>query len=88
MFFVDPLPTNKIGTKMTSHKEKQESLTEEEKDVYECALEKSGCSKFHFALQDCYYEHKDWRKCKKEMADLKKCTDEQIQKKAKLKSQN
>lgn len=52
-----------------------EQLTEEERDSYEQALETSGCSQFHFALQDCYFEHKDWRKCQKEMADFKKCTE-------------
>ena len=55
----------------------QDQLTEEEKDAYEVALEKSGCSQFHYALQDCYFEHRDWRKCQKEMADFKKCTEEQ-----------
>jgi cytochrome c oxidase assembly factor 4 len=62
---------------MAMHKEKFEHLSEEEKDAYEIALEKSGCAKHHFVLQDCYFEHKDWRKCQQEMAELKKCTDEQ-----------
>ena len=62
---------------MASHKEKFAHLSEEEKDSFELALEKSGCAKHHYALQDCYFEHRDWRKCKKEMEELKKCTDEQ-----------
>lgn len=62
---------------MTSHKEKLDQLSEEDKDAYETALEKSGCARFHYALQDCYFEHKDWRKCQQEMADFKRCTSEQ-----------
>ena len=68
---------------MSSHKEKLENLTEEEKDSYEIALEKSGCSQFHFALQDCYFEHKDWRMCQKEMAEFKRCYDSKNKKKTK-----
>lgn len=60
------------------HQEKLENLTEEEKDEYDIMLDKSGCAKFHYALQDCYFEHNDWRKCQKEMADFKKCNDQQI----------
>ena len=63
---------------MASHKERLGQQSEEEKDAYEVALEKSGCAKFHFALQDCYFEHNDWRKCKKEMEEFKKCNDEQL----------
>jgi len=68
---------------MASHKEKLENLSEEEKDSFEIAIEKSGCAKFHFALQDCYFEHNDWRKCSKEMAEFKQCYDEKNKKKLK-----
>lgn len=64
------------------HEKRLEDLSEEEKDSYEVALEKSGCSQFHYALQDCYFEHQDWRKCQKEMAEFKKCTEEQKKLKA------
>lgn len=63
---------------MADHKE----ISEEEKDAYEVALERSGCAAFHYALQDCYFQHKDWRKCQKEMAEFKKCNDEQIKQKS------
>ena len=62
---------------MAAHKEKLENLTEDDKDLYEELIDKSGCAKFHYALQDCYFEHKDWRQCRKEMEDFKKCTDQQ-----------
>ena len=54
---------------------------EEEEDPFEMRVEKSGCAKFHYALQDCHYQHGDWRKCKKEMEDFKQCVDEQKRKK-------
>ena len=62
------------------HKEKLEAQTEEEKDEYEERIEKSGCAEYHYALQDCYFEHNDWRKCRKEMEDFKKCVAEQNKK--------
>ncbi len=64
-----------------AHKEKLENQSEEEKDLYEELIEKSGCAQFHFALQDCYFEHNDWRKCTKEMEEFKKCSKEQNEKK-------
>ena len=60
-----------------SHKERAENLTEEEEDLYETLIEKSGCAQYHYALQDCYFEHNDWRKCTKEMQEFKKCVDKQ-----------
>lgn len=71
---------------MAGHKEKLEQLTQEEKDAYDVALEKSGCAQFHYALQDCYFEHKDWRKCQKEMEEFKKCNDEQMRLKSAAKN--
>ena len=61
----------------SSHKELLENQSKEEKDMYEILLENSGCSKFHFSLQDCYFEHNDWRQCRKEMEEFKKCMSKQ-----------
>ncbi|OAF64307.1 hypothetical protein A3Q56_07989 [Intoshia linei] len=36
-------------------------------------INSSGCAKFHLSLQDCYMDHKDWRKCKTEMINFNKC---------------
>ena len=55
----------------------KETVVEEEEDPYDIRIKKSGCAKYHYALQDCYAEHKDWRKCTKEMADFKKCFEKQ-----------
>ena len=59
------------------HKEKLQNQSEEEKDLYETLIEQSGCAKYHFALQDCYFEHNDWRKCRKEMEEFKMCVNKQ-----------
>ena len=64
-------------------KEKLEQQSEEKKDVYETLIENSGCSRFHIALQDCYVEHNDWRKCQKEMAEFKQCMSEHSKQKQK-----
>ena len=36
-------------------------------------LTKIGCLEKHYAVQDCYFESKDWRKCVKEVNDFKEC---------------
>ena len=62
---------------MATRDQNQDLAQDEEEDLYETLLEKSGCAKLHYALQDCYFEHNDWRKCQKEMQEFKKCVDEQ-----------
>ena len=73
---------------MSHHKEKLEQQSEEEKDLYETLVENSGCSKYHFALQDCYFEHNDWRKCQKEMTEFRQCMSKQTQKTSKPSSES
>lgn len=68
------------------HKQKLEQQSEEE-DVYETLIENSGCSKFHFALQDCYFEHGDWRKCQKEWQSLECMSDHSKQKRIETQEQ-
>ena len=46
---------------------------EEEEDPYITRIRKTGCFKQHEALQDCYYDKKDWRACKEEMLQFKQC---------------
>ena len=36
-------------------------------------LTKIGCLEKHYAVQDCYFDTKDWRKCTKEVAEFKEC---------------
>ncbi|XP_065059761.1 cytochrome c oxidase assembly factor 4 homolog, mitochondrial-like [Rhopilema esculentum] len=53
---------------------------EDEEDPFETRIGGSGCSKYHYALQDCYFEKKDWRLCKEEMKRFRKCMNEQKKK--------
>lgn len=43
--------------------EKTPDGEEEEKDVWDTALEKGGCVEEHLRLNDCYWDTHDWRKC-------------------------
>ncbi|KPM03909.1 hypothetical protein NH340_JMT02927 [Sarcoptes scabiei] len=46
---------------------------EEDKDALEEMLDRTGCKNQHFALQECMYEHKDWRKCQNLVNELRDC---------------
>lgn len=50
---------------------------EEEVDEWEERVERSSCAKFHYALQECYSTHGDWRQCQREMAEFRECMDAQ-----------
>lgn len=61
-----------------SHKDRLQNETEEEEeDFFNTVIDKSGCAEFHYALQDCYFEQGDWRKCTKEMEEFRKCMNKQ-----------
>ncbi|EGF77445.1 hypothetical protein BATDEDRAFT_14151, partial [Batrachochytrium dendrobatidis JAM81] len=36
-------------------------------------IKQSGCFPQHEALQDCYFDKKDWRQCKTAMSDFRAC---------------
>lgn len=42
-------------------------------DPYIARIKRSGCFSHHEKLQDCYFEKKDWRECRKEMMEFKQC---------------
>jgi cytochrome c oxidase assembly factor 4 len=46
---------------------------DDEEDEYITRIKKSGCYNEHVKLQDCYWDTKDWRKCKEEMKEFKAC---------------
>src|SRR5271169_1844189 len=54
-----------MSSKPSGH-EKHVSL-EDEPDEWEQRIDRGGCAKEHYKLQDCYMETKDWRKCRKEV---------------------
>ena len=60
----------------------REELEDMEEDPFDTMLQRSGCSEFHFKLQDCMFEKKDWRACQEEVKQFKACMDEQSKEKA------
>ena len=48
---------------------------DDEPDEWEQRIDRGGCSKEHYKLQDCYMETKDWRKCKDEVHTANFCAD-------------
>ena len=60
------------------HTKKEEG--EEEEDPFYTLLDRSGCAKFHYKLQDCFHDNGgDWRKCQSEMKMFQECMNKQKQ---------
>ena len=51
----------------------REQKLEEEEDLVDRLLKKSGCTEEHYLVQECMVEHQDWRKCQKVLKDLQVC---------------
>jgi len=49
--------------------------TDEELDKVEQHLTKIGCLELHYAVQECMFDHKDWRKCQDQVAEFRKCVE-------------
>ena len=45
----------------------------DEEDPVITKLTKLGCLEKHYAVQDCFFETKDWRKCSKEVKEFQDC---------------
>jgi cytochrome c oxidase assembly factor 4 len=45
----------------------------EEEDPVVVQLTKLGCLELHYKVQDCYFDHKDWRKCTAEVKQFQEC---------------
>jgi cytochrome c oxidase assembly factor 4 len=54
---------------------------DDEEDPWITRIKKSGCYDQHVALQDCYYDTKDWRACREEMNLFRVCFAAQQKKK-------
>ncbi|KAJ3114409.1 hypothetical protein HDU96_002121 [Phlyctochytrium bullatum] len=46
---------------------------DEEEDEFVARIRRTGCFAEHEAMQDCYFDSKDWRKCRDEMRKFKEC---------------
>eukprot|EP00118_Oscarella_pearsei_P005395 m.24816 g.24816 ORF g.24816 m.24816 type:complete len:67 (+) comp28679_c0_seq1:19-219(+) len=55
----------------------QHQAEDEEEDPFDLAIKNSGCASFHYRLQDCMAEHRDWRKCQQDVKEFQKCIEEQ-----------
>eukprot|EP00039_Didymoeca_costata_P020645 m.342005 g.342005 ORF g.342005 m.342005 type:complete len:81 (+) comp20785_c0_seq1:227-469(+) len=60
----------------TSEKDKEQD--EDEEDPMDQRIARSGCAEFHYKLQDCYTEKRDWRECQLEMKEFKECNTRQL----------
>ncbi|KAH6571070.1 hypothetical protein BASA50_003696 [Batrachochytrium salamandrivorans] len=45
----------------------------DEEDPWITRIKRSGCFSEHEAMQDCYYDKKDWRQCREAMAAFRLC---------------
>ncbi|CAN2391757.1 Cytochrome c oxidase assembly factor 4 homolog [Pristimantis euphronides] len=46
---------------------------EEEEDPVDQMISRTGCTAFHYAVQECMAEHQDWRHCQNQVRDFKNC---------------
>lgn len=51
----------------SGHQKHVSTSNDDEPDEWDMRIQKGGCAKEHFKLQDCYMDTKDWRKCKNEV---------------------
>eukprot|EP01147_Barroeca_monosierra_P008107 gene8107-767_t len=57
---------------------KHDSEDEDEEDIYDILVAKSGCKEQHFALLDCMEDHnRDWRKCQDKVKEFRACMQSQ-----------
>ncbi|GIY12278.1 hypothetical protein CDAR_16181 [Caerostris darwini] len=63
---------------MASHSSSQTRPNAEDNslDAMDKFINESGCADFHFKLQECFADTKDWRKCQKEVRDFRNCVNE------------
>ena len=60
----------KFMTTPSGHQKHVSIAKDDEPDEWDQRIEKGGCAKEHYKLQDCYMDTKDWRKCKDEVVLL------------------
>ena len=63
-----------IPSNIPSHERKlREHKLEEEEDLVDKLLKKSGCEEAHYLVQECMVEHQDWRKCQEVLKNFQAC---------------
>jgi len=63
-----------IPSNVSVHDRKlREEKSEEEEDLVDQLLKKSGCTEEHYLVQECMVEHQDWRKCQQVLKNFQAC---------------
>lgn len=63
-----------IPENLPTHERKlKEEKLEEEEDLVDKLINKSGCSNEHYLVQECMVEHQDWRKCQQALKTFQTC---------------
>jgi len=57
------------------NRSKRSDEDEDEDTPAERSLRKAGCLEHHYRVQECMFEHKDWRMCKDEVKAFKECVE-------------
>jgi len=63
-----------IPSNLPAHERKlREEKLEEEEDLVDKLINKTGCSNEHYLVQECMVEHQDWRKCQQALKTFQAC---------------
>lgn len=54
-------------SKPSGHEKHVSTSQDDELDEWDARIQRGGCMQEHLKLQDCYFDTKDWRKCKDEV---------------------
>lgn len=65
--------SNEPALEKTQDKVPTTQEEEEDDDPYNARIEKTGCFQENEDLQLCFFDTKDWRKCKDEMQAFRNC---------------
>lgn len=64
------------STENFKHDYSKKPPSDEGLDPVEEMLKKTGCIDFHYAVQECMAENRDWRKCQSEVRKFQTCMEE------------
>lgn len=48
---------------------------EDDLDLVDKMLKKSGCANLHYKVQECIAETRDWRKCQSQVKEFRACIE-------------
>lgn len=63
----DPSNFRNLMSKPSGHEKHVSTSQDDELDEWDARIQRGGCMQEHLKLQDCYFDTKDWRKCKDEV---------------------